>query len=130
VALPPRHPLPRPVIDPAKPLLKLGLDVHLEFIMAVAQQDHANPRAPRKFSREELVAQVGRWEAEGFQVFWLGVAVTRIEALDHPHHRERETVGKLNLVTLRNGVTERSVKRLARKRGNKNGVAKASGADS
>ena len=36
---------------PAKPMLKLGLDVHLEFIMAVAQKDHANPYAPRKFSR-------------------------------------------------------------------------------
>jgi hypothetical protein len=32
-------------------MLKLGLDVHLEFIMAVAQKDHANPYAPRKFSR-------------------------------------------------------------------------------
>jgi transposase len=67
--LPPRQPLPRAVIDPAKPLLKLGLDVHLEFIMAVAQKDHANPHAPRKFSRQELVAQVRQWVAEGFQVF-------------------------------------------------------------
>jgi hypothetical protein len=31
--LPPRQPLPTAVIDPAKPVLKLGLDVHLEFIM-------------------------------------------------------------------------------------------------
>jgi hypothetical protein len=28
------------VIDPAKPMLKLGLDVHLEFIMSVVQKDH------------------------------------------------------------------------------------------
>ena len=28
------QPLPRPCFDPAKPMLKLGLDVHLEFIMA------------------------------------------------------------------------------------------------
>jgi hypothetical protein len=31
--IPPRQPLPTAVIDPGKPLLKLGLDVHLEFIM-------------------------------------------------------------------------------------------------
>ncbi len=66
---PPRQPLPTAVIDPAKPMLKLGLDVHLEFIMAVAQKDHANPHAPRKFTREQLVVQVKKWVAEGFQVF-------------------------------------------------------------
>lgn len=66
--LPPRQPLPTAVIDPAKPLLKLGLDVHLEFIMAVAQKGHANPHAPRKFTSEQLVAQVKQWVAEGFQV--------------------------------------------------------------
>jgi transposase len=67
--LPPRQPLPTAVIDPAKPMLKLGLDVHLEFIMAVAQKDHTNPQAPRKFTREQLVTQVQKWVAEGFQVF-------------------------------------------------------------
>jgi hypothetical protein len=41
--IPPRQPLPTAVIDPAKPQLKFGLDVHLEFIMAVAQKDHAIP---------------------------------------------------------------------------------------
>jgi transposase len=60
--------LPTADLDPAKPLLKLGLDVHLEFIMAVAQKDHANPHAPRKFTRPQLVAQVQKWIAEGFQV--------------------------------------------------------------
>jgi transposase len=67
--VPPRQPLPTAVIDPVKPMLKLGLDVHLEFIMVVAQKDHANPHAPRKFTRPELVAQVGQWVSEGFQVF-------------------------------------------------------------
>ena len=67
--IPPRQPLPTAVIDPAKPMLKLGLDVHLEFIMAVAQKDHANPHAPRKFTRDQLVVQVRKWVAEGFQVF-------------------------------------------------------------
>jgi hypothetical protein len=66
--LPPRQPLPTAVIDPGKPMLKLGLDVHLEFIMAVAQKDHANPRAPRKFTRDQLVIQVKECVAEGFQV--------------------------------------------------------------
>jgi hypothetical protein len=66
---PPRQPLPTAIIDPTKPLLKLGLDVHLEFIMTVAQKDHANPHAPRKCTRELLVAQVKKWVAEGFQVF-------------------------------------------------------------
>jgi transposase len=50
-------------------MLKLGLDVHLEFIMAVAQKDHANPYAPRKFTRAQLVTQVQKWVAEGLQVF-------------------------------------------------------------
>ena len=67
--IPPRQPLPTAVIDPGKPMLKLGLDVHLEFIMAVAQKGHTNPQAPRKFTRELLVAQVRKWVAEGFQVF-------------------------------------------------------------
>lgn len=66
--IPPRQPLPTAVVDPGKPLLKLGLDVHLEFIMAVAQKDHANPHAPRKFTRAGLLAQVKQWVAEGFQV--------------------------------------------------------------
>ena len=67
--LPPRQPLPAPVIDPTKPMLKLGLDVHLEFSMVVVQPDHAQPKAPRKFSRQQLVAQVQQWVSEGRQVF-------------------------------------------------------------
>ena len=47
-ALPAPQPLPQPVLHPGRPTLKLGLDVHLEFIMAVAQRDHASPLAPRK----------------------------------------------------------------------------------
>ena len=53
--LPPRQPLPTPVLYPDKPSLKLGLDVHLEFIMAVAQRDHASPQAPRKFTPDQLL---------------------------------------------------------------------------
>ena len=68
-SLPARLPLPTAAFDPARPSLKLGLDVHLEFIMAVAQKDHASAQSPRKFSRAELVAQVRQWVAEGLQVF-------------------------------------------------------------
>jgi transposase len=68
-SVPSRQPLPTAVMDPAKPLLKLGLDVHLEFIMAVAQKGHAALQAPRKFTREQLGVQVAQWLAEGFQVF-------------------------------------------------------------
>ena len=67
--VPPHQPLPRAVIDPAKPMLKLGLDAHLQSIMAVAQKDHASPHAPRKFTNDELLAQVKKWIAEGLQVF-------------------------------------------------------------
>lgn len=68
-SVPPRQPLPRAVLDPSKPAFKLGLDVHLEFIMAVGQRAHASPLAPRKFTREALVAQVRQWVGEGLQVF-------------------------------------------------------------
>jgi transposase len=67
-SVPPRQPLPAATIDPLKPRLALGLDVHLEFIMAVAQKDHASPQAPRKFSREERVAYVRKLVTEGVQV--------------------------------------------------------------
>ncbi len=69
VAVPARQPLPTAAIDSTKSQLKLGLDVHLEFIMGVAQRDHGSPYAPRKFTREQLVDQVGKWVAEGLQVF-------------------------------------------------------------
>jgi transposase len=67
--LPPRQPLPCALIDPAKPMCKLGLDVHLEFIMVVAQKDHAHPQAPRKFTNDQLLEQVKQWVAQGLQVF-------------------------------------------------------------
>jgi transposase len=67
--VPPRQPLPSAVLDPTKPLLKLGLDVHLDFSMVVSQTGHAAHKSPRQFTRGELVAQVGKWVAEGYQVF-------------------------------------------------------------
>jgi len=67
--LPARQPLPTPVLYPGKSSLKLGLDVHLQFIMAVVQRDHAAPQAPRKFTPEQLVMQVQKWIAEGLVVY-------------------------------------------------------------
>src|SRR6185436_9925698 len=67
--VPPRQPLPTAVLDPTKTSLKLGLDVHLDFSMVVSQTGHAALKAPRKFTRGELVAQVRTWVAEGYQVF-------------------------------------------------------------
>ena len=67
--LPPCQPLPTLVLYAAKPSLKLGLDEHLEFIMAVAQRDHAAPQAPRKFTPEQLILQVQKWVAEGLIVY-------------------------------------------------------------
>jgi transposase len=52
-----------------RPTLKLGLDVHLEFIMAVAQRDHSAPQAPRKFTSDQLILQVQKWVAEGLVVY-------------------------------------------------------------
>jgi transposase len=66
---PPRQPLPSAVLYPDKPSIKIGLDVHLDFIMAVAQRDHAAPQAPRKFTPAQLVLQVQKWVAEGLTVY-------------------------------------------------------------
>ncbi len=68
-SLPPRQPLPTPVLYPDKSSLKLGLDVHLEFIMAVVQRDHAAPQAPRKMTPDQLILQVQKWIAEGLVVY-------------------------------------------------------------
>src|SRR5437016_4427103 len=61
VSLPPRQPLHTVTVDRNRPAIKLGLDVHLEFIMAVVQHDHQVPKAPRKFSPDQLITQVNEW---------------------------------------------------------------------
>jgi transposase len=86
---PARQPLPTPVIDSTQPMLKLGLDVHLDFTMVVAQQDHAQPQAPRKFTRQQLVAQVRQWLADGGQVF----CVQESCGLGFTLHRELTAAG-------------------------------------
>jgi transposase len=69
IDLPPRQPLPTPVIDPNKTLLKIGLDVHLLFVMAVIQRGHSAAQAPRKLFPHQLIALIKQWIAEGLQVF-------------------------------------------------------------
>jgi len=67
--VPPAQPLPCASLAPDRPALKLGLDVHLEFIMVVGQRGHLSPQAPRRFSPEQLVQQVKRWTAQGLAVY-------------------------------------------------------------
>ena len=67
--LPQRQPLPAPVLHSDKPSLKLGLDTHLEFGIAVVQRDHAALQAPRKFTPAQLILQVQKWVAEGLVVY-------------------------------------------------------------
>ena len=86
---PPRQPLPTARVDPSRPRLCLGLDVHLESVMAVAQRDHAGPQAPRKFTRAELVAHVRQLVAEGLQVF----CVQESCGFGFVLHRELEAAG-------------------------------------
>jgi transposase len=69
IALPPRQPLPVPVLHPDRSAIKLGLDVHLEFIMAVVQRGHLSPQAPRKLTPAQLLAQVRKWVTEGLAVY-------------------------------------------------------------
>jgi hypothetical protein len=61
--VPPAQPLPTAVLHPERPSLKLGLDVHLEFVMAVVQRGHTSAQAPRKFTPDQLVEQVRKWVA-------------------------------------------------------------------
>jgi hypothetical protein len=39
-------------------IIKLGLDIHAQFYVAVAQYDHLLPKAPRRFARAEFVPWV------------------------------------------------------------------------
>lgn len=87
--VPARQPLPTATIDPTKTSLKLGLDVHLEFTMVVAQKGHGALQPPRKFTRAQLVTQVQKWIAEGYQVF----CVQESCGFGFTLHRELETAG-------------------------------------
>jgi hypothetical protein len=49
-------------------LLKLGLDMHRDRFVMVAQYDHATPRAPRGFAPSEFVPWIEARLREGFEV--------------------------------------------------------------
>ena len=49
-------------------LLKIGLDIHREKFVAVAQYDHATPRPPHRFAPAEFVPWVQARLREGFEV--------------------------------------------------------------
>lgn len=49
-------------------LIKLGLDVHLSFIMCVEQRGGRPSKAGYKLGREELLLKVMRWVKDGYEV--------------------------------------------------------------
>src|SRR5687767_7642468 len=49
--------------------IKLGVDIHQEFYVVVAQYDHATPQPPRRLRPEEFVAWVERLRARGHRLF-------------------------------------------------------------
>ena len=49
-------------------LLKIGLDIHREKFVVVAQYDHATPRPPQRFAPAEFVPWVEARLREGFEV--------------------------------------------------------------
>ncbi len=50
-------------------MLKIGLDVHLDFTMAVTQHGHSSLQSPRKYTPDQLVQHVRKWTAEGNVVY-------------------------------------------------------------
>ena len=46
-------------------LIKLGIDIHTQWLVVVAQHDHASPRPPRRFLREEFIAWVEELVRQG-----------------------------------------------------------------
>lgn len=49
-------------------VIKIGVDVHAAFHMAVAQHDHATPGAPRRFTPDQFVPWVRALVAAGHEV--------------------------------------------------------------
>jgi len=49
-------------------LLKIGLDIHREKFVVVAQYDHATPRPPQRFAPAEFLPWVQARLREGFEV--------------------------------------------------------------
>jgi len=80
--------------DIGRSVVKLGLDVHLQWIVAVVQEGHQNPKAPRKFTRAQLVAWVEEQVQKGHQVW----SVQESCGFGFVLHRELEAVGAKSLV--------------------------------
>lgn len=59
---------PRTVLPTRSMVIKLGVDVHLKLLMVVVQEGHLPPKAPRKMTPGQLLVQVTRWVAQGYQV--------------------------------------------------------------
>ena len=51
------------------PAIKLGLDIHQERYVVVAQEDHATPKPARRLRPEEFVPWVQSLLARGHRVF-------------------------------------------------------------
>lgn len=77
-----------------RPVLKLGLDVHLQWIVAVTQEGAQTPRSPRKFTRQELADHVRKQVEAGFEVWCVQEAC----GFGFVLHHQLETAGARSLV--------------------------------
>jgi transposase len=80
--------------SPPRPLLKLGLDVHLHSIVAVIQEGQQTPKSPRKFTRPELVEYVRKQVQAGMEVWCVQEAC----GFGFVLHRQLEALGAHSLV--------------------------------
>jgi transposase len=76
------------------PNLKIGLDVHLEWIVAVVQEGNQTPKAPRRFKRAELVDQIRKWKEVGHEIW----CVQESCGFGFVLHRELEAAGATSFV--------------------------------
>ena len=74
--------------------IRLGLDVHLAFIMVAEQVGHQPSKSPRKLDVVGLVAEVKRWIAQGHQVWCVQEAC----GFGFTLHRQLEAAGAHSLV--------------------------------
>lgn len=84
----------KPTSLKSPPALKLGLDVHLQWIMVVVQEGHQAPKPPRKFTRPELVGWVKEKVAAGHEVW----CVQESCGFGFVLHRQLVAVGAKSLV--------------------------------
>jgi len=100
-------PVAQPAVARQPVQLKLGLDVHLRFSMAVLQKGHLTPQPPRKMSHSKLVAQVRQWVQEGFQVH----CVQESCGFGFVLHRQLQDAGAHSLVITPIRLNERGTPR-------------------